>query len=211
MEYLHRNKIIYRRDPINDVPTEEFPWGWYYENGTYEYYNLFSFKDKITSYVSLQWHLHTILYLNPELTEEKLREIALVFSNPRNGYCLYPLHADRVMETVDDVLKMDLEIPPANRKRKVIFKDYCGLTAHEKLSISGKMIGRSKSITESDLYEMMLLLHDRGEIITIKSLAQELETSTRTIYRTLSNQLNDEKTRLNYALRNEKLQSEELH
>ena len=35
LEYLHRNRIIYRRYPIYDKPNQVFTWGEFYQNGTY--------------------------------------------------------------------------------------------------------------------------------------------------------------------------------
>ena len=57
MRYLHNNKIIYRRYPVNDKPTQEYSWGKFYEEGTHECYELFRSKAKITTYKSLKWHL----------------------------------------------------------------------------------------------------------------------------------------------------------
>ena len=59
--YLIKRKVIYRRDPISDVPTKSFDWGVYYEEGTHECYNLFASKAKINTYKSLKWHLYTLL------------------------------------------------------------------------------------------------------------------------------------------------------
>ena len=46
LEYLHRNKIIYRRYPILDEPDQVFDWGEFYQDGTYECYDLFKSKNK---------------------------------------------------------------------------------------------------------------------------------------------------------------------
>jgi len=36
IDYLHKRRIVYRRNPINDKPTQRFEWGDFYEDGTYE-------------------------------------------------------------------------------------------------------------------------------------------------------------------------------
>ena len=100
---------------------------------------------------------------------------------------------------VYDVLMSDLERPPKNKSRKIIFKDNTGLTTSEKLSIVGKLIGRSK-VNESEIYETMLLLHDSKEKITINKLANILDCSTRTIYRNITNELKKEYKLLNKQL-----------
>ena len=33
LEFLNKRKVIYRRGPINDKPSEEFEWGYFYEQG----------------------------------------------------------------------------------------------------------------------------------------------------------------------------------
>ena len=52
MRYLQSNKIIYRRDPITDKPSQVYAWGKFYEDGTHECYELFRSKAKITTYKS---------------------------------------------------------------------------------------------------------------------------------------------------------------
>ena len=34
LKYLIQNRIVYRSDPKNDQPTEVYPWGYYFEDGT---------------------------------------------------------------------------------------------------------------------------------------------------------------------------------
>jgi len=70
MKYLNQQRIIYRREPITDIPTETYEWGSYYENGTHECYDLFRSRAKITTYKSLKWHMLVLWYLNPDLTQD---------------------------------------------------------------------------------------------------------------------------------------------
>ena len=94
---------------------------------------------------------------------------------------------------------MDLERPPPNKLRKIIFKDFSGLDMRQKLSIVGKMVGR-KSISESEIYDAMLISSDAKVKITIAGLAKSLNCSTRTIHRNMSNELKKEKQLLNQQL-----------
>ena len=73
LEYLHRNRIVYRNYPEHDKPTKSYWWGKYYEDGTYECYELFKSKAKITTYKSLKWHLLVLLYLNPNIDKKNLK------------------------------------------------------------------------------------------------------------------------------------------
>jgi hypothetical protein len=92
---------------------------------------------------------------------------------------------------------MDLEQPPKNKLRKVIFKDNTGLSKTEKLSIVGKLIGRGSKASAEDIYETMLLLHDDNKKITVAAIAKVLGVSTRTVYRNMTHELTKEKELLN--------------
>ena len=57
LKYLNDNRIVYRRMPITDKPTQENEVYMFYEDGTYECYELFRSTAKITTCKSLKWHL----------------------------------------------------------------------------------------------------------------------------------------------------------
>jgi hypothetical protein len=199
IKYLVKHRIIYRNNPVNDKPTEEHSWGWFYEEGTRECYTLFGSKAKITTYKSLKWHLYVLWYLNPNMDPEEFNRIARFICNKSNGFTTFNI-SDHIMESIIyDVSMKELDTPPPNKIRKIIFKDNTGLTTSEKLSIVGKLIGRSK-VTDSEIYETMLLLHDNKEKITINKLANILDCSTRTIYRNITNELKKEYKLLNKQL-----------
>ena len=64
IELLNRRRIIYRRSPITDKPSHSTKDYNYYECGTYECYELFRTRAKITTYKSLKWHALVLSYLN---------------------------------------------------------------------------------------------------------------------------------------------------
>ena len=88
---------------------------------------------------------------------------------------------------------------------KIIFKDNCTLDVTDKLKIVGSIIGKSRKIHDSDIYDAMLYINDNNEKITTSKLSMNLKVTTRTIYRRMTEELNKEKTILNKAL-NEKIQ-----
>ena len=197
LDYLVKRRIIYRRTPIDDQPTESFDWGDYYENGTYECYELFRSRAKITTYKSLKWHMYVLWYLNPQLDQDQFHELSKYICNKRTGFVTFSV-SDSLLDTmVYDVSMMDLEEPPRNKLRKIIFKEFCKLTVEEKLKVVGTMVGRAKSVTESDIYQCMLDIHDEGGLITIRGLADVLKCSYRTIHRNMSMDLKKEKELLN--------------
>jgi hypothetical protein len=197
MQYLHSNNIIYRRDPISDQPTEVYEWGWFYKEGTHQCYELFRSKAQITTYKSLKWHLLVLWYLNPQLNPDKFEELAYIIANKSNGFATFDMPEQLLKQMIYEISMMDLEQPPKNKIRKVIFKDFTGLTKSEKLSIVGKLIGRSSKATPEDIYETMLLLHDDDKKITVAAIARVLGVSTRTVYRNMTHELTKEKELLN--------------
>ena len=199
LEFLNRRRIVYRRNPITDKPTIENECYMFYEDGTYECYELFRSKAKITTYKSLKWHLLVIWYLNPQLTQDEFEEVAYVIANKSSGFVSFNI-GDRLLDKIIyEVSMCDLEQPPKNKLRKVIFKPTT-LSKEEKLRVVGELIGRSKRITQDDIYNCMLDLHDAGKKIVITQLALWLECSARTIHRNMGEELKREKELLNQQL-----------
>jgi hypothetical protein len=200
LEYLIQRRIIYRRSPVNDIPTEVYDWGEYYADGTYECYELFKSKAKITSYKSLKWHVLVLRYLNPNIKDIELKNISRHITNIKNNFITFKPSDRSLNSIIQDVLSQSIEDPPRNKRRKIIFKEFSQLTLDEKLKIVGQMVGRSKRITEEDIYEMMIEINDNGKKITINEIADKLSCSARTIHRTMGDDLKREKDVLNLTL-----------
>ena len=200
LEYLHRNRIIYRRYPIYDKPNQVFTWGGFYEKGTYECYELFRSKAKITTYRSLKWHLLVLWYLNDDMERDILQRLAKFICDKDNGFITFTIPPGLLDKLVDQVVIQDFDKPPKNKVRKVIFKDGCGLSISEKLRIVGSLIGRSRKVTKEAIYDAMCVINSNNESITIAKLAYAYDCSTRTIHRNMCNELKLEKQRLNTKL-----------
>jgi len=200
IKWLNDRHIIYRRDPVSDVPTIETAYYKYYEDGTHECYHLFNSKAKITTYKSLKWHFYVLYYLNRDMYEdENALPFFLLFkfiANKDNGFVTFFISDKKLEEMIQDVLNNGGD-PPVNKKRKILFKDYSGLTPEQKMSIVGKLIGRSRRIDEEAIYQCMLDLNEYGEKITISRIAGLLDCSARTIQRNMCDELKKEKQILN--------------
>ena len=199
-KYLDDKRIVYRRNPITDKPTQENECYLFYEEGTYECYSLFSSKAKITTYRSLKWHLLVMWYLNSQLDQDQFMEIAEVIANKEQGFTTFAIHEELLRKMVYDISMLDLEDLPRNKLRKVIFKPYNRLCTEEKLRIVGELVGRSKKIHPDDIYQCMLDINDFGKKITISEIAKLLNCSTRTIHRNMDTTLKREKELLNQQL-----------
>ena len=193
-------RIVYRRFPITDKPTIENEVYMFYEDGTHECYELFRSKAKITTYRSLKWHLLVLWYLNPQLDQEGFMRVAELIANKQQGFTTFTIHPDLLRKMVYEISMLDLEEPPKNKSRKVIFKPYNGMCTEEKLRIVGQLIGRTKKVTQDDIYDLMLSLNHSGWKITIQRLAVRLNCSTRTIHRNMCEELKREKELLNKQL-----------
>ncbi len=203
IKWLNDRHVIYRRDPVSDVPTVETAHYKYYEAGTHECYHLFNSKAKITTYRSLKWHFYVLYYLNQDMhKDENALPFFMLFkfiANKDNGFVTFFISDKKLEEMIRDVLTNGGE-PPINKKRKIIFKDYSRLTPEQKMSIVGSLIGRSRRIDEETIYQCMLDLNEYGQKITISRIAGLLNCSSRTIQRNMCKELKKEKELLNKQL-----------
>ena len=198
-KYLVMKRVVWRQDPTTDIPDEETEHYMFYKEGTYQCYDLFRSRAKITTYRSFKWHMLVLWYLNPDWTEEDALNIATYLSYKPNGFTTFTINKWNVARLVKDVSLMELEEPPRNKLRKIVFKQFCGLDKSQKLSIVGKLIGRLKGVKPEDIYEAMLQINNEDSKITISGLAKILNVTTRTIHRRLNKYpaLREEKEILN--------------
>ncbi len=206
LNWLDNKRVIYYRNPITDVPTESTDLYDYYAEGTFQCYNLFRSKAKITTYKSLKWHFLVLYYLNIDgvdgdevSLEDDMRYIFKFIANKENGFVTFFMKQKILDNMIKEVLSIG-DTPPRNRIRKVIFKHGTGLTLSQKLSIVGTLIGKGKKVSEDDIYQCMLDLNHEKQKITISKLAKLLGCTTRTIHRNMGNQLKTEKELLNNEL-----------
>ena len=198
IKWLNNRHVIYRRDPVSDVPTVETAYYKYYEDGTRECYHLFNSKAKITTYRSLKWHFYVLYFLNQDkgLLPTNVYEF---IADKENGFVTFFISDKKLQAMIDDVFQNGGE-PPVNKKRKILFKDYSGLTPNEKMSIVGTLIGRSSYVDGEAIYQCMLDINDTGKKITWAKVAGLLNCSTRTIQRNVNDCLKKEKAILNLEL-----------
>ena len=196
-KYLIDNQVVWRRNPITDIPDEETRYYMFFKEGTYQCYDLFRSKAKITTWKSFYWHMMVLWYLNPEWEDEDAMTIATYLAYKPNGFTTFTMNKWNVTRLVYEVSSLDLNRPPQNKLRKIIFKPNCGLDKTEKLKIVGKLIGRLRGVQKEDLYETMLLMSENEQKITIAKLADSLGVTPRTIHRHMCDELKKEKEILN--------------
>jgi len=200
LTYLNNKRLIYRRHPVSDKPdidTKEFM---YFENGTHQCYELFRSTAKITTYKSLKWHLLVLWYLNPSMDQTLFNAVAEYITHKPNGFVSFNISNSLLNKIIYEVSMSDLDRPPKNKLRKVIFKPFSGLTKEQKLSIVGQLVGQSPRIQPDDIYSVMVDIHDNKQKITIRKLSELLNVSNRTIHRHMCNELKKEKELLNQQL-----------
>ena len=196
-KYLWDRQVVYRRDPITDIPDEETDTYMFYKEGTHQCYDLFRSKAKITTWKSFYWHMMVLWHLNPEWKDADAMTIATYLAYKPNGFTTFTMNKRNVARVVKDVSLLDLEQPPQNKLRKIIFKPDCGLEKSEKLSIVGKLIGRLNGVQKEDIYETMLLMNEEDQKITISKLADSLGVTSRTMHRKMCSELKQVKEELN--------------
>ena len=200
LDYLNRHQIVYRRDPIDDRPSMKTKDYDYYEDGTHECYQLFRSRAKVTTYKSLKWHMLVLWYLNPQLDPDDFTSLCNIIADKSNGFITFTVPPQLLKKIIYEVSMMELDEPPKNKTRKIIFKWHCTLSMADKLKIVGQLIGRQKQIHQDDIYECMIATNDMGKKITLANLAIKLNCSSRTIQRNMCEELKREKELLNQQL-----------
>ena len=196
-KYLWDNRVVYRRYPTTDVPDEETEHYMFYKEGTHQCYDLFRSKAKITTWRSFYWHMMVLWHLNPKWDDAKAMEVATYLAYKPNGFTTFSMNKWNLSRLVYEVSVLDLDTPPQNKLRKIIFKPSCGLDKTEKLRIVGKLIGRLRGVQKEDIYEAMIQTNHEGDKIIISKLAQMLNVTPRTIHRHMCDELKKEKQILN--------------
>ena len=196
-KYLWNKQVVYRRYPITDIPDEETEHYMFYKSGTHQCYDLFRSKAKITTWKSFYWHMLVLWHLNPEWENVDAMEIATYLAYKPNGFTTFTINKWNLARLVREVSVLDLDTPPQNKLRKIIFKPNCGLNKIEKLRIVGKLIGRLRGVQKEDIYEAMIQTNHEGDKIIISKLAQMLNVTPRTIHRHMCDELKKEKQTLN--------------
>lgn len=204
LTYEDRVKALYDlRIMLYKIPESkeyiEYEWGRVYKEKVTGYIDLFRYDYKIISKAQLTWHLYAIMYMNPDLEDSKLEQVISYLLNPKMGFILENVSKGITPEDLKEELKSYyLDDEPNSKARKIIFYSNCRLSVSEKLSLVGQHAGKGKRITEEVIYEAMIMIHyDYNELITVSKLAKMLKCTTRTIFRNMSEQLNEEKNILN--------------
>jgi len=196
-KYLWDNRVVYKQYPITDIPDEETEHYMFYKEGTHQCYDLFRSKAKITTWRSFYWHMMVLWHLNPKWDDAKAIEVATYLAHKPNGFTTFSMNKWNLSRLVHEVSVLDLDTPPQNKLRKIIFKPGCGLDKTEKLRIVGKLIGRLRGVQKEDIYEAMIQTNHEGDKIIISKLAQMLNVTPRTIHRHMCDELKKEKEILN--------------
>ena len=200
MKWLNKHRLIYRQLPTTDIPNIETKEYMFFEDGTHQCYELFRSKAKITTFKSLKWHLLVLWYLNPQLSPDMFDDLVEIICYKPNGFVSFNISPASIERIMHEVYMSDLDKPPTNKLRKVVFKPFTGLTKEQKLSIVGSLIGVTNKIHADDIYDVMLQLHDDNKKITIKRVSELLNVSNRTVYRHMCQDLKREKELLNQQL-----------
>lgn len=192
IKWLNNRRIVYKQSPISDKPDIDNVKYMYFSNGTHQYYHLFNSPSKITTYKSLKWHFLVLFYLNQN---KELKDVFRFIANKENGFVTFFIKNKILENMIENVFNIGGE-PPVNRLRKIIFKDYNGLSFDEKMQLVGQLSGRQK-LDKDKIYSTMIEINDLGEIITNNKLSELLNCSVRTIQRHMCVKLKQEKNILN--------------
>lgn len=200
LDILKQRKLIWRREPTTDIPTETHSWGWYYKEGTFQNYALFQHKGKIGTIQAFRWHLRVLQHLNPDLCSAEFESVCRLMGDARYGFVTFSFKEENIKALIESLSTEDLEIPPPNNIRKIVFREFHGLTTKQTQQIAGRYAKLGKGILAEDIYEEMLKINDQKIKITINGLAANLKCTKRTIHRNMNDVLRTEKNELNNTL-----------
>jgi len=209
IKWLWDKRIVTTRYPITDKPTKTFNWGWFYEQGTYEYYSLFRSPHMIKTPNGFSWHLRVLHHLN-DFSYDELVEVANFIACKRNGFTASHINNKTRDDIITNLWNDKSGNAPENRLRKVIFKVGCGLEQHEKRSIIGQLIGRSSRITTDDVIDCAHLISESNKKVTISGISRSLGCSRVFLYDIMDEDIREQIHRLNEDLNDEKLQRKKL-
>ena len=108
-KYLWDNRVVYRRNPITDIPDEETDEYMFYKEGTHQCYDLFRSKAKITTWKSFYWHMMVLWHLNPEWDDAKAMEVATYLAYKPNGFTTFSMNKWNLSRLVYEVSVLDLD------------------------------------------------------------------------------------------------------
>ena len=111
MKWLNEHRLIYRRLPTTDVPTIETKQYMFFEDGTYQCYELFRSKAKITTFKSLKWHLLVLWYLNPHLSPDTFDDLVEIICYKPNGFVSFNISSASIERIMHEVYMSDLDKP----------------------------------------------------------------------------------------------------
>ena len=77
--------------PTSDRPSLKHKYYDFYEDGTYQCYELFRSKAKITTYKSLKWHLLVLWYLNPDWDQDMFENYSGFIADKLNGFITFSI------------------------------------------------------------------------------------------------------------------------
>jgi hypothetical protein len=209
INWLWNRRIITTRYPINDKPTSTYNWGWFYEDGTYECYELFKNDHKINTFKSYNWHISVIKHIN-ELSYEDFYDACMFIRNRVNGFTTVDIPKEGAEKMILNTYNFKHADAPPNKLRKIIFKIGCGLEMHEKRSIIGQLIGRGGRITSDDIVNCIKYIHYSGYKVTITNISSDMNCSRPTIYSVMTDDIKQEMDRLNLIHSHEKLQRKDI-
>ena len=106
VDYLHRRRICYRRDPVEQPDYENHQY-MFFEKGTHQAYDLFKGNAKINTYKSLKWHLLVLWYLNPQLDPDEFNSLSEFIADKENGFTTFSI-SKNVLERITHELAVDL-------------------------------------------------------------------------------------------------------
>ena len=140
------------------------------------HFHLYRSSKKINSFSELQYVAEKFIYLNPDFDIDRMKRLFVALSDRESGHIVRTYSAGRV-ENMVEYVSAHRKQPYYSRLRKIVFNPGKMITREEKRKIIGELIGVKDRPEPDEIEQVISDLYTNHEKITIKRVAQELNST----------------------------------
>lgn len=141
-----------------------------------KYYHLYRSTRKINSFAELTYVAEKFIHLNPDYDVERMKRLFFALSDRESGHVVRTYTQSRVDEMVERVVGERMT-PFCPRLRKVIFNPSRAIPKEQKNKIVNSLIHTKEKPMETEIDDVIQELWSNDIKITIKRVAEELNTT----------------------------------
>lgn len=173
------------------------------------YYHLYRSTRKLNSFAELTYLAEKFIFLNPDFDIDLMKRLFVALSDRESGHVVRTYSQDRVDEMVERIAG-ERVVPFCPRLRKVIFNPSKYISVDEKRKVVAGLIHTKSRPASQDIDDVIQELWLNKEKITIKKVAEELNTSAYLVRWYFTPEVRSDLKQVNDTIRREKQISKAL-